>query len=69
MAILRKIRKERLIMESKKEGTRVRILHMEGEPHYDGREGTVTSVDDRGQIHGTWGGCAIVPETDEWRIL
>lgn len=58
-----------LIRESIKEGTRIRITHMRGEPQYDGREGTVTSVDDRGQIRGTWGGCAIIPETDEWEII
>jgi hypothetical protein len=42
---------------------------MEGEPHYKDREDVVTHIDDAGQIHGTWGGCAIVPEIDDFIIL
>ena len=33
-----------------------------GEPQYTNREGVVTHIDDAGQIHGTWGGCAVIPE-------
>lgn len=50
-------------------GTRIRIDNMEGEPHYNGREGVVEYIDDIGQIHGTWGGCAIQPEHDSFIIL
>ena len=50
-------------------GDRIKIIHMEGEPHYKDREGVVTHIDDAGQIHGTWGGCAIVSEVDEFIIL
>jgi hypothetical protein len=50
-------------------GDRIKIIHMEGEPRYKDREGTVTYIDDAGQIHGTWGGCAIVSEVDEFIIL
>ena len=50
-------------------GDKIRILHMEGEPQYAGKEGYVQHIDDAGQIHGTWGGCAIVPETDRYEIL
>ena len=42
---------------------------MDGEPQYKGKVGTILSIDDRGQIHGTWGGCAIVPEKDVYEIL
>ena len=42
---------------------------MEGEPQYTNREGVVTHIDDAGQIHGTWGGCAIIPEIDTYIIL
>jgi hypothetical protein len=42
---------------------------MDGEPQYTNREGVVTHIDDAGQIHGTWGGCAIVSEVDEFIIL
>ena len=39
------------------------------EPHYAGREGVVTHIDGAGQIHGTWGGCAIVPEIDTFTTI
>lgn len=50
-------------------GDYIRIIYMEGEPHYAGREGVVTHVDSIGQIHGTWGGCAIIPDTDSYEVL
>jgi hypothetical protein len=50
-------------------GDRIKIINMEGEPHYKDREGVVTHIDDAGQIHGTWGGCAIVPEADTYIVL
>jgi hypothetical protein len=50
-------------------GDRIKIIKMDGEPHYKDREGTVTHIDDAGQIHGTWGGCAIIPEVDIFIIL
>lgn len=49
-------------------GDRIRIVKMRGEPNYDGREGEVTLIDDAGQIHGTWGGCALI-EGDLYEIL
>ena len=56
-------------MEKVKVGDTIKIIKMEGEPQYTGREGGVTHIDDAGQIHGTWGGCAVVPEVDEFIIL
>lgn len=51
-------------------GDKVRILHLNGEDSsYDGREGLVTSIDGIGQLHGTWGGLAIIPEEDEFEII
>ena len=50
-------------------GTRIRIFRMEGEPGYAGREGRVTHIDDAGELHGTWGGCALLPERDTWMRL
>ena len=52
-----------------KVGDAIRIIDMDGEPHYAGREGTVLSIDSIGQIHGTWGGCAIIPGTDLYEVL
>lgn len=62
----------RLVKEglaSARPGATIRIIHMEGEPHYEGRTGVVESTDDAGQIHGTWGGLALQPERDTWEVL
>ncbi len=45
-------------------GTTVKIEYMSGEPAYAGRIGTVKRIDDMGQLHGTWGGCALIPGED-----
>lgn len=50
-------------------GDQVRIIKMLGEPQYDGKEGVITFIDDIGQLHGTWGGCAIIPEKDKIKII
>ena len=50
-------------------GDRIRIIMMEGENNYSGREGMVTYIDDAGQIHGTWGGCALIPDVDEYEVI
>lgn len=52
-----------------KVGDIVKIIYMQGEPQYDGRTGTVIHIDDAGQIHGTWGGCALIPGIDEYEII
>ena len=52
-----------------KVGDRIRIIRMAGEPQYSGREGLITNIDDIGQLHGTWGGCAIILEEDDIEIL
>ena len=36
---------------------------------YSGKEGYVKSIDDIGQLHGTWGGIAVIPEEDEFIVL
>lgn len=56
-------------MENIKIGDAIKIIEMKDEPHYKDRVGTVTHIDDAGQIHGTWVGCAIIPETDTYIIL
>lgn len=52
-----------------KVGDKIHIIYMDDEPQYNGKEGTVTMIDDAGQIHGTWGGCALLPEYDEWEVI
>ena len=56
-------------MDNIKIGDTVKIIKMEGELEYTNREGVVTHIDDAGQIHGTWGGCAIITEVDEFIII
>lgn len=52
-----------------KVGDRIRIIRMAGEPQYSGREGLITNIDDAGQLHGTWGGCAVILDEDDIEIL
>ena len=54
---------------SVKVGDKIRIIDMSGEPQYTGREGIVEYIDDAGQIHGSWGGCALIPGEDVWEII
>lgn len=51
-------------------GKTIRIISMTGEPQYAGKTGRVTEIDDAGQIHGTWGGCALCENYgDKWEVL
>lgn len=50
-------------------GKKIEILYMEGEPQYTGRKGIVTHIDSIGQLHGTWGGLAIIPGKDSFRVV
>ena len=52
-----------------KVGDKIRIIDMSGEPHYYGRVGVVTHIDDMGQLHGTWGGLAVIPGEDSFEVL
>ncbi len=51
-------------MEEYKVGDVIFILNMKGEPDYSGKTGKITYIDDMGQLHGTWGGLAVIPEED-----
>lgn len=50
-------------------GKRIRIISMRGEPNYAGKEGVVESIDGIGNLHGTWGGLAVIPETDIYELV
>ena len=50
-------------------GKEIEIINMEGEPQYTGRRGFIKKIDFLRQLHGTWGGCAIIPENDTWKVL
>lgn len=36
---------------------------------YHNKIGVVEHIDDLGQLHGTWGGIAVLPEEDEFTII
>jgi hypothetical protein len=50
-------------------GKLIVIIYMDGEPHYNGRQGVVNYVDDIGQLHGTWGGLAVNPSIDKFVVI
>lgn len=52
-------------------GDRIRIIRLADEldDRYSGREGVIRHIDDIGQLHGTWGGLAVIPEVDEYEII
>lgn len=50
-------------------GDKIKIIEMSGEPEYSGKEGIITHIDSIGQIHGTWGGCALIPTTDKFTVI
>lgn len=50
-------------------GTKIKIINMNGEPQYTGKEGIIKSIDDAGQLHGSWGGLAIIPGEDSFEII
>lgn len=50
-------------------GDNILIISMQGEPDYTSKTGVVTRIDSLGQLHGTWGGLAIIPEKDTFQII
>ena len=36
---------------------------------YNGKEGVIEHIDSIGQLHGTWGGLAVNPECDEFKVI
>ena len=52
-----------------KVGQKIRIIEMDGEPQYSGREGVIRHIDGMGQLHGDWGGLAVIPGTDSFTVI
>lgn len=51
-------------------GDKIRIIHLRDEDsRYDGKEGTIEFIDSLGQLHGMWGGLAVIPEVDRFVII
>ena len=55
--------------EKVKVGDFIEIIDMQGEQQYSGRTGYVTHIDAIGQIHGSWGGCVLIPNEDSFNVL
>lgn len=54
-----------------KVGDKIRIISMEDvrANDYNGKEGIVEYIDSIGQLHGTWGGLAVIPECDTFVVI
>ena len=53
------------------EGDTIRITKLD-DPYdnsYVGRVGVVTHIDSMGQLHGDWGGLAVIPGEDEFEVI
>lgn len=50
-------------------GKDIKIDRVSGAPNYTGKRGRVLRVDDKGQLHGTWGSLALIPEDDRFHII
>ena len=68
--------KRKEIMKKVKIGDTIRIIRMSDDGGkdlqarmYNGRSGVVEHIDSIGQLHGTWGGLAVIPGVDEIEIL
>lgn len=57
--------------EKAKVGDIIKIVSLDDpyENTYPGRIGKVEHIDGAGQLHGTWGGLAVIPEVDSYTII
>jgi len=60
---------EKKELENQYLGKKIKIISMEGEPQYSGKVGVIEKIDDIGQLHGTWGGCAVILPNDKIEII
>ncbi len=63
-------------MEKVNIGDRIRIVRMDDDGgkdthagDYDGRTGVVEHIDSLGQLHGSWGGLAVIPGVDGYEVI
>lgn len=52
-----------------KVGDTIRINQMKEEKQYNGRTGVIERIDAIGQLHGTWGGLAVIPNEDDFEVI
>ena len=62
-------------MKKVKIGDTIRIIRMNDDGGkdlqarmYNGRSGVVEHIDSIGQLHGTWGGLAVIPGVDDFEV-
>ena len=67
--------KRKPIMKKVKIGDTIRIIRMNDDGGkdlqarlYNGRSGVVEHIDSIGQLHGIWGGLAVIPGVDEIKV-
>ena len=74
-----KVRRKKVInenAETPRVGDTIRIIHMDDcggkdtqAQNYNGKTGEIEYIDNEGQLHGTWGGLAVLPDVDEFEII
>lgn len=53
-----------------KVGDKIIIIYMaDSFINYSGRTGVIEHIDDLGQLHGTWGSLALIPEVDKFEVI
>ena len=52
-----------------KVGDKIKIIFMDGETSYSEKIGIAEHIDNIGQIHGSWGGCAPIPGVDQFEVV
>lgn len=53
-------------------GLTLKIYQLTGEKNpekYMGKTGIILSIDDYGQLHGTWNSLAVIPEVDKFVVI
>lgn len=51
-------------------GDKIRIIHLcDEDGRYNDKEGTIEYIDSLGQLHGSWGGLAVIPEADRFVVI
>lgn len=53
-------------------GQKIQIISLEDSycaGCYNRREGVIKYIDDIGQLHGTWGGLALIPGIDDFKVI
>lgn len=54
-----------------KVGDKIKIIRLDDpyDKSYNGRVGVVEYIDSMGDLHGTWGGLAVIPNVDDFIVL